>query len=80
MPKGFSKATGIQALLDKFDLPLTNAYAFGDGNNDAPMLSYVPNSIIMAKGPEELKKKCMMVTEDAIDDGIYNALKRLEII
>ena len=34
----------------------------------------------MAKGPEELKKKCMMVTEDAIDDGIYNALKRLEII
>lgn len=80
VPKGFSKATGIQVLLDRFDLPLTNAYAFGDGNNDAPMLSYVPNSIIMAKGPEELKKKCMMVTEDAIDDGIYNALKRLEII
>lgn len=80
VPKGYSKATGIQYLLDYFDLPLENAYAFGDGNNDEPMLSYVPNSIIMAKGPEELKKKVMMVTEDAEFDGIYNAMKKLEII
>ncbi|MGN0393997.1 MAG: Cof-type HAD-IIB family hydrolase [Coprococcus sp.] len=78
--KGYSKATGIQYLLDYFNLPLENAYAFGDGNNDEPMLSYVPNSIIMAKGPEELKKKVMMVTDDVMDNGIYNAMKKLEII
>ncbi len=78
--KGYSKATGIKYLLEYFNLPLENAYAFGDGNNDEPMLSYVPNSIIMAKGPDELKKKVMMVTDDVRNDGIYNAMKKLEII
>ncbi len=80
VPKGYNKATGIKFLLNYFNLPLENAYAFGDGNNDEPMLSYVPNSIIMAKGPDELKKKVMLVTEDAEFDGIYNAMKKLEII
>ena len=80
VPKGFSKATGIKYLLDYFDIPLENAYAFGDGNNDAPMLLYCPNSIIMMKGPEELKKQVMMVTDDAENDGIYNAMVKLGII
>lgn len=80
VPKGFSKATGIKYLLDYFDISLENAYAFGDGNNDAPMLLYCPNSIIMMKGPEELKKQVMMVTDDAENDGIYNAMVKLGII
>jgi len=80
VPKGFSKATGIQYLLDYFDIPLENAYAFGDGNNDAPMLLYCPNSIIMEKGPEELKRQVMMVTDDAENDGIYKAMVKLGII
>lgn len=80
VPKGYSKATGIQFLLNYFDLPLENAYAFGDGANDEAMLSYVKNSIIMQKGPESLKKRVMLVAEDAENDGIYNALKKLEII
>lgn len=80
VPKNYSKATGIQFLLDYFELPLENAYAFGDGSNDEPMLSYVKNSIIMQKGPEYLKRKVMMVTEDAENHGIYHALKKLEII
>ena len=80
VPKGFSKATGIKYLLDYFDLPLENAYAFGDGNNDAPMLLYVKNSVLMKKGPENLKKQVMLVTEDVEQDGIFNAMKKLEII
>ena len=80
VPKGFSKATGIQYLLDYFDIPLENAYAFGDGNNDAPMLLYCPNSIIMEKGPEELKRQVVMVTDDAENDGIYKAMVKLGII
>lgn len=80
VPLGFSKATGIKYLLELLDIPLENAYAFGDGSNDEPMLSYVPNSIIMKKGPDYLKKRVMLVTDDAADDGIYNAMKKLEII
>ncbi len=80
VPKGYTKATGIKFLLDYFDIPLENAYVFGDGSNDEPMLSYVPNSIIMRKGPDYLKKKVMLVTDNAEDDGIYKAMKKLEII
>lgn len=80
VPKGFSKATGIRYLLDYFDLPLENAYAFGDGNNDASMLLYVKNSVLMEKGPENLKKQVKLVTENVEQDGIFNAMKKLEII
>jgi hypothetical protein len=80
VPKGFSKATGIEFLLRYFDIPLENAYAFGDGNNDAPMLLYCPNSIIMKKGPEELKQKVMLVTDDVENDGIEKAMIKLGII
>lgn len=80
VPKGFSKATGIKFLLDYFDLPLENAYAFGDGNNDASMLLYVENSVIMEKGPEDLKRRVKYVTQNVEQDGIYNAMRKLEII
>lgn len=80
VPKGYTKATGIQYLLDYFGLPLENAYAFGDGSNDEPMLAYVPNSIIMKKGPEYLKRMVRFVTDDVREDGIYNAMKKMEII
>ena len=67
-------------MLEYYHLDKSEAMAFGDGNNDAPMLLYCPNSIIMMKGPEELKKQVMMVTDDAENDGIYNAMVKLGII
>ncbi len=80
IPGGCNKATGIKLVLEKLNIPLANAYAFGDGENDAEMLSYVPNSVIMAKGPAWLKERVTLVTDNAEDDGILNAMKRLEII
>ena len=40
-------------------------------------LCVCPNSIIMEKGPEELKRQVMMVTDDAENDGIYKAMVKL---
>ena len=40
------------------------------------MLAYVPNSIIMKKGPEYLKKKVRFVTDDVREDGLYKAMKK----
>ncbi|MFR5029054.1 MAG: HAD hydrolase family protein [Coprococcus sp.] len=54
VPKG-SVRRQVYSIFWIFDIPLENAYAFGDGNNDAPMLLYCPNSIIMEKGPEGSK-------------------------
>lgn len=78
VPKGYSKATGIQYVLDYYNLPLEAAYAFGDSNNDLSMLEYVPNSVAMGNSePSDLKEKVAHVTTNASDNGIANALKKL---
>ncbi len=81
VPKGYSKATGLQFVLDYYGLSLSDAYAIGDSNNDLPMLNYVPNSIAMGNSePEDLKEKVSYVTTKASEDGIYHALEHYGLI
>ena len=75
-PHSYSKATGIQFLLDYFHIPKENAYAFGDSNNDLPMLTFVPNSVAMGNAePKSLFDKVSYVTEKASKGGIKQALE-----
>lgn len=81
VPYGYSKATGIQFVLDYYGLDIQNAYAFGDSNNDLSMLSYLPNSIAMGNAsPESLFKQVSHVTSKASEDGIMLALKHFDFI
>ena len=80
VPKGFSKATGIQFLLDYFNLSLDHAYAFGDSNNDLPMLEYVPNSIAMGNSDPSLLPLVTFVTKDVDENGIRHALEHYKLI
>lgn len=81
VPIGYSKATGIQFLLDELGIPLSEAYAFGDSNNDLPMLQYVPNSIAMGNAENEsLFEKVAYVTAKASEDGIQKALEHFKFI
>lgn len=81
VPHGYSKATGLQYILDHYHLEKTDAYAFGDSNNDLPMLNYLPNSVAMGNAdPKELKRKVSYVTANASDDGIEKALRHFGFI
>lgn len=80
IPKGGSKARGIQAYLDAVGIPLENAYAFGDGLNDMEMMEYVPNSVAMGNAFAEVKQAARHTTDHVDEDGIYNGLKRLGLI
>lgn len=81
VPIGFSKATGIQAILDHYHVALENAYAFGDSSNDLSMLSYVPNSIAMGNSyPVSLFNQVSFVTSKASEDGIKNGLAHFGFI
>lgn len=81
VPHGYSKATGIQFVLDHYGLSLEQSYAFGDSNNDLPMLEYVPNSIAMGNSnPTSLFDKVSHVTEKASADGIRLALEHYGFI
>lgn len=80
VPKGFSKATGIKFILDYYDIPLSNAYVFGDSNNDIEMLQYVPNSIAMGVSSPEVLAIASYQTDTVLNDGIYKAMEHFGVI
>jgi hypothetical protein len=81
VPKGYSKATGIQYILDLYNLPLENAYALGDSNNDLAMLDYVPNSIAMGNAESKtLLNTVSYVTAKSSENGIEQALRHYGFI
>lgn len=76
VPHGYSKATGIQFIIDRYGLSLDDAYAIGDSNNDLPMLTYVKNSIAMGNSsPASLFEKVAYVTAKSSENGIGQALE-----
>lgn len=76
VPHGYSKASGIQYVLDHYGLDLADAYAFGDSNNDLSMLSYVPHSIAMGNAsPQSLFDQVEYVTAKCSCGGIRQALE-----
>lgn len=81
IPHGYSKATGIQRVLDYYGLTLDDAYALGDSNNDLSMLSYVKNSIAMGNSePTSLFEQVSYVTAKSSENGIAQALKHFEFL
>lgn len=80
VPKGFSKASGIEFLINKIGIPFDNTYAIGDSTNDLSMLKYVKNSIAMGNSSPVLFDLVSYVTTDIDEDGIYNALKHYSLI
>lgn len=80
VPKGFSKATGIQRLLEYYHISVSDAYVFGDSNNDLEMLQYVPNSIAMGGCTPEVEAVAAYRTAGVMEDGLYHAMKYFEVI
>ena len=80
VPHGFSKATGIQFLMEKYDIPLERIYAFGDSNNDLDMLRYVQNSIAMGVCTEEVAEAASYHTDTVEQDGIEKAMRHFGMI
>ena len=78
--KGINKGKGIEALLRQIHFPKEDTYAFGDGNNDLEMIEAVGCGIAMGNGVEPLKQVAKMVTLSVQEDGVYEALKKLQFI
>ncbi|HIT90060.1 MAG TPA: Cof-type HAD-IIB family hydrolase [Candidatus Merdenecus merdavium] len=80
IPIGYNKATGIQLVCDHLNIPLDNTYAFGDSNNDLDMLRYVKYGVAMGNSMKEPMEVSDYITDDILNDGIYNALKYYHLI
>lgn len=80
VPKGHSKATAIQMVLDHYGLALEDAYVFGDSTNDLPMFTYARNAVLMGHHDKELEPYASFVTRTVEADGVAYAMKELGII
>ncbi len=80
VPKGHSKASGIDFLIEHLNINKENTFAFGDSNNDLSMLENVPTSIVMGNGNPDLFDKVTFVTKHIDEDGIQYAMKYFKII
>ncbi|RLL43584.1 Cof-type HAD-IIB family hydrolase [Oceanobacillus piezotolerans] len=80
LPRGGSKAKGIEKVVEKLGIAKENIYAFGDGLNDIEMLSAVHHGIAMGNGEEKAKQAARYVTLSVEEDGISYGLKKLGLL
>ncbi len=80
IPKGFSKASGIQKICEYLKIRREDTYAFGDSSNDLEMLQYAGYGISMGNGTIEAKRAADYVTADIWDDGIKKGLQQFSLI
>ena len=75
VPAGHTKASGMRLVMERMGLKLENCYAFGDGNNDRPMLELAPNSALIGTGNAELRKIVRYVSSGVSDGGLAEAVR-----
>jgi Cof subfamily protein (haloacid dehalogenase superfamily) len=80
LPKGGSKAKGIEKIVQKLGISEDYQYAFGDGLNDIEMLSTVKNSVAMGNAEDQVKEVAKYVTKSVEDDGIMHGLKLVGLL
>lgn len=80
LPEHGSKARGIQKIMEHTNIPLNDIFVFGDGLNDVEMLSFVPNSVAMGNGHPKAKEVAKYITGHVDEDGLYDAMKMLNLI
>ena len=80
VPRGFSKGTGIRKVCELLGTDPGDTMAFGDSVNDREMLEDAGIAIVMGRAPEHVKAMADHVTDNLEDDGIWNALKKYDLI
>lgn len=78
--KGEDKANGLKFVLDYFNTPIQDSYAFGDSMNDYSMIKEAGQGIVMSTGNKKVKAIADYITDNEHNEGIYNALKHFNLI
>ncbi len=69
------KERGIFEIMKRYDVSDDRIVVFGDGLNDCSMFRPEWMTVAMGNAKPALKKKARYITDDADDDGIYNACR-----
>lgn len=74
VPKGYSKATGIEFLMNYLGIEQEHTMAIGDSTNDLAMLEYATISIAMGNSKDIVKERVAFVTKTVKEEGVAYAL------
>jgi len=80
LPKGGSKADGIEALLRYYGIPASQAVAFGDGLNDKEMLAFVGMGVAMGNAHQDLLPYADLMTRHVNEGGIRHGLQAIGLL
>lgn len=78
--KGISKASGMDIILNHFNMSVENSIAFGDSMNDYEMIQHANIGVAMMNSSEKLKSVADIVCGYAYEDSIYDTFKKLNLI
>ncbi|WP_165157316.1 Cof-type HAD-IIB family hydrolase [Parabacteroides sp. ZJ-118] len=80
VPRGSSKAVGIDKIIAYYGISLRETMAFGDGGNDSAMLRHAGIGVAMGNAGDAVKAAADYVTDSVDDDGVWNALRHFGLI
>lgn len=80
IPKHGGKDVGMEKFLEKYGMTREETMAFGDGENDIPMLKFAGIGVAMGNASDAVKEAADYVTDNCIDNGIIKALIHFGII
>ena len=77
---GSGKDKGMDAILAHFNIPLEETMAFGDGENDLPMLRHAGIGVAMGNAGDLVKAEADYITDSVDEDGIVTALRHFGVL
>lgn len=80
IPRGCSKASGIEAMCRALGIEWKDTVVFGDSNNDLSMFQYAAVKVAMGNATDNIKKLADYVTGDMFHRGIENGLRTLGLL
>lgn len=82
--EGINKGTGLKAYVEALPEPPRHTYAFGDSENDLPMLEAADTGVVMANAKPHVIARARelggFVTADVLEDGVAVALEHFGLI
>lgn len=76
VPKGCTKAHGLNIFSNHFNIPIENMIAIGDQMNDIDMIKKAGLGVAMGNAHDEIKANAKFVTKTNDEDGVSFAIEK----
>ena len=79
MPEAVDKGVAIREVCRILEHDVTDTVGFGDSFNDLEMLQTCGKSVVMQDADESLRRMADIVCPSIREDGVYHAMKKLNL-